>query len=243
MFGFKTSSSARTNTRNRRFSNAQSSAEHAGWRGLTVTFSPGGVVASVIGFVVVLVWVFFVGIFVGRGGDPEKGIPGASMLLSGAVEEEPRDEILKPEELTFLSDLKQKANGKRPAGAPPATTPSAPEASQATPAATGNAQAPTPPSPHPEPPVPAPDAMPVYNYVFRVASYRSSEPAELLRERLEEAGLRTRLVRERQSGKRAWYRVQVLLRGTEERAEAAKNNLVQTGINDAMLISRKPVSK
>ena len=210
-----------------------------GWKGLTITLSVGGVLASGIGLVVLLAWVFFFGIIVGRGYNPETTVPGAALLTQ--IEQNPTAEtsesaILSAEELTFFRELKQPEGGAPATPATQATVkPSSAEASPATaarPAAreTVSQKADS-----------VTDNAKMLDFVFQVATYKSPEPAEALRERLEGLGMRTRLSSEKtSSGKSRWYRVNVLLRGTEEAAAGIKADLAAIGIHDALIISRKP---
>ncbi|HIU17820.1 MAG TPA: SPOR domain-containing protein [Candidatus Avidesulfovibrio excrementigallinarum] len=213
-----------------------------GWKGLTITLSVGGVLASGIGLIVLLAWVFFFGIIVGRGYNPETTVPGAALLAQ--IEPDPSAEesesaILRAEELTFFRDLKQ------PEGAASASPPAAPQAQasakpsgETTSAATARQ---TVRETAPQKVDSAANSAPLLDFVFQVATYKSPEPAEALRERLEALGMRTRLSSEKtSSGKSRWYRVNVLLRGTEEAAAGIKADLAAIGIHDALIISRKP---
>ena len=214
-------------------------AGHAGWKGLTITLSVGGVLASGIGLIVLLAWVFFFGIIVGRGYNPETTVPGAALLTQidpDPAAETPESAILSAEELTFFRELKQ------PEGAAAHSTPqvqAAPSVSSTPAPAASPADRET--APQPKKKDSGADSAKMQDFVFQVATYKSPEPAEALRERLEGLGMRTRLSSEKtSSGKSRWYRVHVLLRGTEEAAASIKADLAAIGIHDALIISRKP---
>ncbi len=234
--------------RNAREASAQPKDERAGrtgWKGLTITLSVGGVLASGIGLVVLLAWVFFFGIIVGRGYNPETTVPGAALLAKidpDPAEETPESTILSAEELTFFRELKQ------PEGAAAPAHPVAKPQAQVRPPANGASAQPVqqaaretvPPQTSKKAGSVADERM--QDFVFQVATYKSPEPAEALRERLEGLGMRTRLSNEKtSSGKSRWYRVHVLFRGTEEAAAGIKADLAAIGIHDALIISRKPV--
>ena len=194
---------------------------------------------------VAVVWIFALGIIVGRGYAPEDKVPVLGKLMPDTTEKSDEDnsEIIKPEDLTFMSELKTQptlstepsASGK---DAPQAATqtptrPTAPAASAPT-AASAGAQA----------QVESKASTERYNYVFQVIAYKKSEQADAFREKLEQEGLRTRLNIERdKQGKARFYRVQVLLLGTEQDAENVKDTLVRNGIKDPFLFSRKPAGR
>lgn len=202
------------------------------WKGFTFTLGPGLLLASCLGFLVILAWVFVFGVIVGRGLNPETQMPGASIMnqCEPRQENEPKPEILKPEELTFLNDLKQPGGKKLQL---PSAKSEKPQES------TAPAQDTPPPPPPPVKPAPPVQAGPVYNYVFQVAAYKSEEPANLLRKKLEAVGLRSTLVG-RKGQKGGIYRVQVSARGGETLGAEIKSKLAQVGVRDAIM-SRRPV--
>ena len=55
-------------------------------------------------------------------------------------------------------------------------------------------------------------------------------------------GLRTRMTIEKdKKGRPKWFRVQVLVRGTDADAAATKQILAKMGLKDATQVSKKPV--
>jgi len=92
-----------------------------GWAGVAATLALG------------LIWVFILGVLVGRGYRPEEAVPELAILFPKAPNATSPDEIevLRPEDLEFYEDLE-----KRPAQAAPRRTaspvPAAPAASGAT---------------------------------------------------------------------------------------------------------------
>lgn len=72
-----------------------------------------------------------------------------------------------------------------------------------------------------------------YDFVFQAVAYKSKDSADKLRERMEGEGLRTRMTIEKNNkGRPKWFRVQVLVRGTDADASAAKQVLVKMGLKD-----------
>ncbi len=190
---------------------------------------------------VAVAWVFALGVIVGRGFAPEDKLPTLGRLVPevGDAAEEDNREIIKAEDLTFLHDLKSQPTLSTEDPAPD----SAPAPRREAPAA-----AVQPPAASPEPQVqtdaPKPASSERYNYVFQVIAYKKPEQADSFRDKLEQAGLRTRLSIERdKQGKARFYRIQVLVHGTEQDAEAVKAVLLRHGIKDPFLASRKPAGR
>ena len=180
-------------------------------RKYTISLSFSGLITSGIITIIAIGWIFAFGVIVGRGYNPEKKMPELARLLPPPEGQDAPKEakgILKPEELTFMTDLKQ----TQPAAA---ATPK-PEAASADKAK--------------------------YDFVFQAVAYKSKDSADKLRERMEGEGLRTRMTIEKDNkGRPKWFRVQVLVRGTDADASAAKQVLVKMGLKDATQVSKKPV--
>ena len=200
-------------------------------RTCTLRVSFAGLLASAIILMIALGWMFAFGVIVGRGYDPEEKLPRLAGLLprqeSGqetpADAAEPDPGILKAEELTFMRDLRLPPTGET---APAEPTP--PDAVQSAPA------------PAPEE-AKTPDTT-NFEFVFQVAAFKNSSQSDNLRERLEGEGLRTRMTIEKDNkGKPRWYRVQVILRGTEADAEEVTRILHKARLRDARVVSKTAV--
>ena len=191
-------------------------------RKYTISLSFSGLITSGIITIIAIGWIFAFGVIVGRGYNPEKKMPELARLLPPPEGQDAPKEakgILKPEELTFMTDLKQ----TQPAAN---ADPNKPEAKAAHPTAQ---------------PVAAADKA-KYDFVFQAVAYKSKDSADKLRERMEGEGLRTRMTIEKDNkGRPKWFRVQVLVRGTDADASAAKQVLVKMGLKDATQVSKKPV--
>ena len=198
-------------------------------RKYTFSLSFSGLITSGIIAIIAIGWIFAFGVIVGRGYNPEKKMPELARLLPPpeGAEEAPKEAkgILKPEELTFMTDLKQAqpaAAGAKGEKAPKAVP--VPAAPSAQPAST--------------------PAEPKYDFVFQAVAYKNKESADKLRERMEKEGLRSKMSIEKDSkGRPKWFRVQVLVRGTDADAAATKQSLAKLGLKDATQASKKPVSK
>lgn len=204
-------------------------------RKYTISLSFSGLITGGIIMIIAIGWIFAFGVIVGRGYNPEKKMPELARLLpppEGQPDEAKEAKgILKPEELTFMTALKQ------PQAAANAVPGSKPDPRQARPAAQPAAPA----SPQP---AAAPTDKAKYDFVFQVVAYKSRDHADKLRERMDGEGLRTRMTIEKDNrGRPKWFRVQVLLRGTEADAADAKQMLAKMGLKDAKQISKKAVGR
>ena len=162
-------------------------------RKYTISLSFSGLITSGIITIIAIGWIFAFGVIVGRGYNPEKKMPELARLLPPPEGQDAPKEakgILKPEELTFMTDLKQTQPAANAA-------PNKPEAKAAHPTSQPVAAA-----------TPKPEAA-------------SAEKDN--------------------KGRPKWFRVQVLVRGTDADASAAKQVLVKMGLKDATQVSKKPV--
>ncbi len=213
-----------------RSSGSEGGGEKLSSRKYTISLSFSGLITSGIISIIAIGWIFAFGVIVGRGYNPEKKLPELASLLPAPEggEEVPKEAkgILKPEELTFMTDLKQ--------AQPAAGVLGKADAKPAQPAAQ-----PANPAPAPQPAEPA---EPRYDFVFQAAAYKSKESANRLRAGMESAGLRSRMTVEKDGkGRPKWYRVQMVVRGTDAEATAARQALAKLGVTDATQASKKPI--
>lgn len=212
-------------------------------RKYTLSLSFSGMITSGIVMIIAVGWIFAFGVIVGRGYNPEKKLPELARLLPAPEGQQPAETpqpILKPEELTFMKDLKQ-----------PGTTAAAPgtkiDASKpgATPGTATGAGSPAKPGPSTKSAEVKPDEdKPKFNFVIQAVAYKNRDQANDLRARMKGEGMRTQMTIEKDSkGKPKWYRVQVLVRGTEADAATTKQTLARMGLKDTQIASKKPVGK
>ena len=176
---------------------------------------------------VTLCFFFLFGLIIGRGSMPPPPSPALERLIPDEVavnsEENAPERILPKEDLRFMTDLKNDAPEEN----------ALPENTTADPAEE-NASAPKTPA------APSPDKG-QYDFVLRVAAFKSEEQADALRAKLEGAGMRTRMTRDK-AQKGTWYFVHVLYRGTKDNMEAMRATLVDFGIRDSIVSSTTPVN-
>jgi cell division septation protein DedD len=199
-------------------------------------------------------WIFAFGVIIGRGFDPDQKMPGFGRLAPPSAEApalEPGG-IIRPEDLTFHENLKT----------PPTLSTEQPVASPAKPEVRpAEPKKPDKPAPQAQVQIQRPTASvapgaagaagappgavvlePRYDFVLQVIAYKKADQAEAFRDKLENAGLRTRLQTEKdQRGNPRIYRVQVLLKGTEADAEQVRTVLARYGVKETTVALRKPI--
>ncbi|QJB56377.1 SPOR domain-containing protein [Pseudodesulfovibrio sp. zrk46] len=201
-----------------------------------------GMISAVGAGVLALTFFFIMGILIGRGYRPETDVPQLNEIMPskqhGQVAEQPKPEILKPEELEYPERLKEKPETMMAETAPaPAPKPVAK------------------PEPKPEPKVEAKPAdaekpetftpevnygEPVFDYVYQVASFKKADMADALSAKLVAAGLRTNISSGDVKGT-TWHRVQVLHHGTPASTNDMKAVLAKFGIKKPLLKKKKAV--
>jgi hypothetical protein len=194
-----------------------------------VRLTPSTLIMLAVLLLVTLVFFFVFGLIVGRGTVPPSQPAVLERLLPSepAAEPETPETILPAEDLRFMSNLR--ADSRYPDdGAGQA----APSASSAPPA--GSVAVP------PGGSVTAPPDTARYDFVIRVAAFKAEEQADALRLRLEDAGMRTRLVREK-ARVGTWFFVSVLFRGTTDDMQKMRESLPAFGIRDSLVLSKAAV--
>lgn len=218
-----------------------------GKRTFTLELSLSALITSAVVSCVALGWVFAFGVIIGRGYSPAAQLPGLASIMPQSSQNATQTsaDILKAEDLTFMTDLKQKP------GAPmqPTRSQNSTEAAASVPGGNGTisaARAGGSPvagnATRPASSLTQPEG--VFDFTIQIVAYKNSSQADTLRERLEGEGMRTRMTVEKApNGKARWYRVQVILRGTDADAEAAKVRIAALGMKDASITSRKAAGR
>ncbi len=174
-----------------------------------------------------MIWSFILGVFIGRGYNPEDYVPELARVMPGdeqkARESSKSSDTLKAEDLDFLQRLtspgsKEKEQKTEKTIAKPAAKPK---------------EAPS----RPEPQVTGDK----YEFLYQVAAFRDMEKADALHSKLMQSGI-TASITKVFKGSQHWYRVLVSFRGTESQAKTVKSKLYELGINEPLLKSKKPSS-
>jgi cell division protein FtsN len=215
-------------------------------------FSLSGLVSLFVFSVLIMVWMFILGILVGRGYQPETIIPQLSRILpqeqklgtppaplsAQTVPEVKQQPTLRADELTFHEDLRKP--DKRPA--PPQVQKAKPTPPKSEPVQPAAAQTIAPPPPKAEP-TPAPAAAPEtdkFRYIYQVASFKVEDRATAFRDKIRAGGFSAHYAWE-PVGEEMWFRVMVTIDGTADETERIKSGLERMGVKNPFLRSKKPL--
>lgn len=209
------------------------------------TLGLSGFLSLAILVVIGMAWSFILGVFVGRGHQPEKVaqemaaqiLPEDFPLLT-----EKNEEVLKSEELEFFDKLKQGPGtaAERLAVKPPEEKKIPPKpASKNETVATALAEVAKKATPLPaNATINDKNAIFIFNY--QVAALPTKEMAQAYQKQLEGGGFKSSLVAASHEGKN-WYRVYVHHQGTVDSTGALKEKLKGIGITSILLRSRTPL--
>ena len=180
-----------------------------------------------------IVWAFILGVFVGRGYNPEDVMPDISRIMPQEEKKQEEARILRPEELEFHERLRSE-----PARDPsPQEQPAAPvtESPQEQPLET----AALPPEPEPVPDPGTEAEAESFVYTFQVGSFQSMERAGGLQQRLYQEGFSASINRTF-SGEEPWYRVIIEVETTPSNIDSFKQKLGEQGIDQPLLRNKRP---
>ncbi len=172
-----------------------------------------------------IVWAFILGVFVGRGYNPENVMPDISRIMPQEEEKLEESRILRPEELDFYDRLRSDpAREPSPQEQPAAPTAEPPQDQPLETAAL--------------PPEPEPEAE-SFVYTFQVGSFQSMERAGGLQQRLYQEGFSASINRAF-SGEEPWYRVIIEVETTPSKIDNFKQKLGEQGIDQPLLRNKRP---
>ncbi len=172
-----------------------------------------------------IVWAFILGVFVGRGYNPEDVMPDISRIMPQEEKKQEEARILRPEELEFHERLRSEpARGPAPQEQPaaPAADPPREQAMET---------AALPPDPEPE--------AESFVYTFQGGSFQSMERAGGLQQRLYQEGFEASINRAF-SGEKPWYRVIIEVETTPSKIDSFKQKLGEQGIDQPLLRNKRP---
>ncbi len=179
--------------------------------------------------VLAMVWSFILGVFVGRGYNPEDMLPDMVKVLPDSIKEMPAQKILRPEELDFFYNLR-----------------STPAEKSIQPGARSQSAALS----RPEPPVPVQDDSPVsspepaaavatYIYSYQVGSFQTMNRAIELQQQLMSQGI-TASISDAFVNDNPWYRVIVEFESTDQGRSRVMQKLRSQGITEPVFRGRRP---
>lgn len=201
----------------------------AGRRTWEIRLSPSSVTTIAVLLVVSLAFFFLFGLIVGSGYAPTVAQPELESLVPNLQAELDSSKlnsegILPPEDLRFMTNLKEQGSTASPLPMPETAVKSSP----------------VPPVPAVKPQPPSTVDSQMYDYMIRAAAFKSEDQADALRAKLEGASLRTKMVTEK-AQKGTWYHVQILYRGTAANLQKVLDGLPKYGIKDAIVASKTPL--
>lgn len=175
-----------------------------------------------------LIWIFILGVIVGRGYQPELLIAHLSKLLPGFDVKEQQSnasvsehKVLQAEDLDFIDDLRNKSQSPIQEAGPPedqkerATT-LEPDLQKETETA----------------------QFPEYQCIYQVAAFRHAQQAAQVVTEFKKIGLQA-WVHEKIQSEQKWFRVYVSFTGTEQAIEQFEGKLEQQGSGNFFLRSKK----
>jgi cell division protein FtsN len=210
-------------------------------------FSLSGLVSLLVFSVLVMVWMFILGILVGRGYKPETIIPQLARILPqeqthGSPPEplaaQKQQPTLRADELSFHEDLRKPDTRPAPAAPVQKPKPTPPKSEPVQPAAT-RTTAPPPVAESPPVPIVAPQTE-RFRYIYQVASFKEEDRAAVFRDQALAGGFSAHYAKET-VGEEFWFRVMVTLDGTAEESERFKAGLDTLGVKNPFLRSKKPL--
>lgn len=175
--------------------------------------------------ILAMIWSFILGVFIGRGYNPEDVIPDISRIMPETNQEKSVSRVLKPEELEFMDRLKSGS-----------TAQPAPSRQQVAVKPTPEPVIQTPP---PATPPPAPVPVETFTYTYQVGSFQTIQRAGELQEKLMNDGFRASIT-DAFVGAEPWYRVIVEFQSSEQESKSMIRKLEKHGIREPLLRSKRP---
>jgi hypothetical protein len=178
--------------------------------------------------VLAMIWSFILGIFVGRGYNPEDVIPDLARIIPDSGQEIKAPGVLRPEDLDFFDRLRSGPDPQRPS--PPVrerqTAPAKPET-----------QVRIEPNP-PAAPAPVPEAE-TFIYSYQVGSFQTMDRAVDFQKKLGNAGFSASIA-DAFVNNEPWYRVIVEFESSEQGSASYMDRLESHGIKQPVLRSKRP---
>ena len=190
--------------------------------GLSKTLSLGAFV------VLAMIWSFILGIFVGRGYNPEDMLPDIARIIPDSGQEIKAPGVLRPEDLDFFDRLRSGPES-------PSPSPRVRE----TPAAPAEPEAPVTVRPDPPAaPAPVPEAE-TFIYSYQVGSFQTMDRAVDFQQKLGNIGFSASIA-DAFVNNEPWYRVIVEFESSEQGSARYMDKLESQGIKQPVLRSKRP---
>lgn len=171
-----------------------------------------------------MIWVFILGVIVGRGYHPERLLPEIARLIPGYTAEktevrdkEQKRQVLKPKDLNFFDDLKKKVRVQLGDQAGSDQTPD--EEHQDAPSASAR------------------EKMPRYHSIYQVAAFKTRTQAARVVSKLQKNKLQA-AVHPFRKPDQDWYRVYVSFTGRAQEIQQLESKLKRLGLEHFFLRSK-----
>ncbi|MFP4110013.1 MAG: SPOR domain-containing protein [Desulfonatronovibrio sp.] len=204
-------------TKNKKKSTQKSTGKFKIELGFTKTLSLGAFV------VLAMVWAFILGVFVGRGYNPEDVVPEISRVMPDAGQSISVPKVLRPEELEFFDRLK--------------SSPEQPQAGSQKQTLARTKLQPDIETPPKKPLDPA--EVETFVYSYQVGSFQTIEKATKTQEQLARDGFSASIAQAFVNNE-PWYRVIVEFESTDQNSEKMIQKLEDHGISQPLLRGRRP---
>ncbi len=191
---------------------------------------------SLTAFIVLaMVWSFILGVFIGRGYNPEDVLPEIARIMPDANKETSASSILRPEDLDFFDQLR---SSPAPAPAPVQHQTPAPPAEQIVAAVKPEPVIETPPPPA-QPDVPSAPAVATFVYSYQVGSFQTMDKAIEMQHQLMSDGIQASIA-DAFVDNAPWFRVIVEFESTETGSDRFLKQLENHGITQPLFRGKRP---
>lgn len=205
------------------------------------SLSTTGIVSLGVVVIFGVIWVFILGVLVGRGYKPERDVPELEKIMprAEAPAEATKKGVLKPEELEFFDKLKQSPSDQAkdaPKKAKPKAEPPVRKVEKAK-----DKKEVVKPAPKPEPAIKVTQASgPRFAYMYQVAATRDVAKAKAFAAKVEKFGYKTSVV-EATTSSGTWHRVNAHFQGTPDETQKLKDDLATLGVKKPIMKTKKPL--
>lgn len=217
------------------------------------------IVYTVFG-IVLLIWSFFIGILVGRGDNPENMVPEIAAIMptqnttnltstnNNSSNVASQNNIIQPENLEFMDNLKTEPSTDDLTNAPLATNippkskkvrPQPIETQYQQSSIERKKETKQKPAQRSQSKAQVTSGEGVFDYVYQVAASRNKDGAENLKKKLVANGLSASIVQTDKDGS-ILYRINIAFRGTPTETRGLNRNLKDVGLDRKILISKVP---
>lgn len=238
-------------------------------RVITFSLSPAQLLSSIAGFGIVLVWVFILGVILGKGYAPEAHIPELERLMpkneqadtprvitpdhpiqnvDNIDEDESTSAVIPPEDMAYRQSLKGTAQQPSTSSRTQTTAPQQRQNQTAQSTQQPAAQqrnSPTQPAAQQQASAGQQTATQtadtrLYDYVYQVAAYKDQASCDALVQKLKQNGFKASTEKSESNGS-TWYKTLIHFRGTPDDVDKLREGLAVHKLDRLIMRSKTPV--